>query len=76
MKKEFEMNDKKATTGGLGIGTILFLIFLTLKLAEVGPVAEWSWWWVISPLWIPFALIGVIVSIVLVIAVIAHKLKK
>jgi hypothetical protein len=76
MKKEFKMNDKKATTGGLGIGTILFLIFLTLKLAEVGPVAEWSWWWVISPLWIPFALIGVIVSIVFVIAVIAHKLKK
>jgi hypothetical protein len=76
MKKGFEMNDKKATTGGLGIGTILFLIFLTLKLAEVGPVAEWSWWWVISPLWIPFALIGVIVSIVFVIAVIAHKLKK
>jgi hypothetical protein len=66
----------KTTTGGLGIGTILFLIFLTLKLAEVGPVAEWSWWWVISPLWIPFALIGVIVSIVFVIAVIAHKLKK
>jgi hypothetical protein len=76
MKKEFEMNDKKVTTGGLGIGTILFLIFLTLKLAEVGPVAQWSWWWVTSPLWIPFALIGVIVSIVLVIAVIAHKLKK
>jgi hypothetical protein len=76
MKEGFEMNDKKATTGGLGIGTILFLIFLTLKLAEVGPVAKWSWWWVISPLWIPFALIGVIVSIVFVIAVIAHKLKK
>ena len=76
MKKEFEMNDKKATTGGLGIGTILFLIFLTLKLAEVGPVAKWSWWWVTSPLWIPFAFIGVIVAIVLVIAVIAQKLKK
>jgi ABC-type antimicrobial peptide transport system permease subunit len=76
MKKEFEMNDKKATTGGLGIGTILFLIFLTLKLAEVGPVADWSWWWVTSPLWIPLALVGVIVAIVVGIAVIAHKLKK
>jgi hypothetical protein len=28
------------------------LIFLTLKLAEVGIVATWSWWWVTSPLWI------------------------
>jgi len=76
MKKEFKMNDKKATTGGLGIGTVLFLIFLTLKLAEVGPVADWSWWWVTSPLWIPLALVGVIVAIVVGIAVIAHKLKK
>jgi len=76
MKKEFEMNDKKATTGGLGIGTILFLIFLTLKLAEVGPVADWSWWWVTSPLWIPLALVGVIVAIAVGIAVIVHKLKK
>ena len=76
MKKEFKMNDKKATTGGLGIGTILFLIFLTLKLAEVGPVAKWSWWWVTNPLWIPLALVGVIAAIVVGIGVIAYKLKK
>ncbi len=30
----------------------LFLLFLGLKLAEVGTVATWSWWWVTSPLWI------------------------
>jgi hypothetical protein len=50
---------------GLGISTILFLIFLTLKLAEVGPVAHWSWLWVLSPLWIPLVLMGAIVLIVL-----------
>ena len=70
------MSDKKATTGGLGIGTVLFLIFLTLKLAEVGPVAKWSWWWVTSPLWIPLALIGTIVAIVVGIAVITSKFSK
>lgn len=70
------MSDKKATTGGLGIGTVLFLIFLTLKLAEVGPVANWSWWWVTSPLWIPLALIGTIVAIVIGIAVITSKFSK
>ena len=48
---------------GLGISTILFLIFLTLKLAEVGPVAHWSWLWVFSPLWIPLALMGVLAII-------------
>lgn len=41
------------TGNGIGLGTILFLIFLTLKLAEVGPVQYWTWWWVTSPLWIP-----------------------
>ena len=76
MKKEFEMNDKKATTGGLGIGTILFLIFLTLKLAEVGPVAKWSWWWVTSPIWIPLALVMTIATIVGLAVIIEHKKKK
>ena len=48
---------------GLGLGTILFLIFLTLKLAGLGVVATWSWWWVFSPLWIPLGLIGVLTLI-------------
>ena len=48
---------------GLGLGTILFLIFLTLKLAGLGVVATWSWWWVFSPLWIPLSLLGVLVLI-------------
>ena len=29
---------------------VLFVVFLTLKLAGV---IDWSWWWVTSPLWIP-----------------------
>ena len=38
-------------TGGIGILGAFFLLFVTLKLTEIGPVAEWSWWWVTSPLW-------------------------
>lgn len=34
-----------------------FLVFLTLKLAEVGVVAAWSWWWVTAPLWGPWAVV-------------------
>ena len=49
----------KETNGGLGLGMILFLIFMTLKLT--GNIT-WSWWWVASPLWIPVLLVmGVIV---------------
>jgi hypothetical protein len=58
------MKSKKATSSGMGLGTVLFLIFLTLKLAEIGQVANWSWWWVTSPLWIPLLLGVAILSIV------------
>lgn len=49
---------KEVEAGGsmsFGIGTVLFLIFMILKLT--GHIT-WSWWWVTAPLWIPFALIG------------------
>jgi small Trp-rich protein len=45
------------SSSGIGIGTIVFLIFLILKLAEIGPVAKWSWWWVTSPIWIPIVIV-------------------
>jgi len=32
---------------------LVFITFLVLKLAAVSQVANWSWWWVTSPLWIP-----------------------
>jgi len=51
-------------TGGIGLGGVIFAIFLALKLAEVGAVAHWSWWWVTSPLWIPLALVVAIVAVV------------
>lgn len=39
---------------------IMFLILFTLKVAEVGAVASWSWWLVTAPLWGAFALAGAI----------------
>lgn len=49
--------DEKIKKGGLPLTSIVFLIFLILKLCNIGEVATWSWWWVTSPLWIPFAII-------------------
>lgn len=40
--------------GGLGLGGVLFVVFLVLKLTgHIG----WSWWWVTAPLWIPLGLV-------------------
>jgi hypothetical protein len=53
------------SSGGIGISTVLFLIFLVLKL--IGTI-NWSWWWVFAPLWIPFALIFGFLILTIVIA--------
>ena len=50
--------DTGNASGGLGLGTVLFLIFLVLKLCNV---IDWSWWWVTSPLWISFILYVLII---------------
>jgi hypothetical protein len=59
---------EKRDKATIGLGTLLFIIFSVLKLAEVKPVADWSWLWIFSPLWIPVALIITLVLIVIVIA--------
>lgn len=62
----------KNSTGGVGIATVLFLIFLVLKLTKV---ITWSWWWVFSPLWISFA-IALVVFILWALVLIVLKLHK
>ena len=56
-------------TASFPVLAILGLIFITLKLGEIGVVATWSWWWVLSPFWIPLAIILVIMLIAGTIAV-------
>lgn len=49
------MSDKKTYQGGTSIFTLIFIVFLFLKLAGIGVVASWSWWLVTLPLWLPLA---------------------
>lgn len=41
------------TKVGIDIWTVLFIVFLILKLCGV---ITWSWWWVTAPIWIPIGL--------------------
>jgi hypothetical protein len=66
------MSDKKHTSDGLGIGMVLFLIFMTLKLTNY---INWSWWWVTAPLWIPLAAVIAIGGIAVIVAYIMYKIK-
>ena len=46
--------------GGLGICSVLTIVFVVLKLTKV---ITWSWWWVLCPLWINLILYVVLVAI-------------
>ena len=56
---------KTVKMGGIGFCGLLTLVFIVLKLAQIGQVAAWSWWWVLSPLWIPALLVIVLLAVVL-----------
>lgn len=44
---------------GLSLGA-LGVLFVALKLLEVGAVAAWSWWLVLLPFWGPAAFFALI----------------
>lgn len=43
-----------SSSGGIGFFGLLTIVFIVLKLVKFhgNPVNSWSWWWVLSPLWI------------------------
>jgi hypothetical protein len=45
---------KDAQSYGLNFCEVLTLVFIVLKLCKV---IDWSWWWVLSPVWIPLAIV-------------------
>jgi len=60
--------ESNSKTGSWVVGAI-FIVFLFLKLAGIGMVASWSWWWVFSPIWITAAFVLLLLIIYLIIIV-------
>ena len=61
--------DNKAKQGGLGIVSVLTIIFIVLKL--LGGI-KWSWIWVLSPIWISAVIVVAVFSAILI----GGKIKK
>lgn len=56
------------TNGKSGVGLVgaVQTVFIINKLTDAGDIAGWSWWWVLSPLWISVAfalLVAIVVGI-------------
>ena len=48
------MNKKTESKSGIGFCGLLGVAFIVLKLCHV---IDWSWAWVLAPLWIPVGLL-------------------
>ena len=63
------MGNTNGTSSGIGFGGLLTIVFIVLKL--IGKI-DWSWWWVLSPIWVPFAIV-IVILVVLFVAMIIEK---
>ena len=53
------MNDKVSFESG-NIARTFLIVFIVLKLTNN---IDWSWWWVMSPLWLPIVAFMFILSV-------------
>lgn len=62
-------NSTVPQSGGIGFCGLLAIVFITLKLTNY---IDWSWWWVLAPIWIPFCIVLIIFAVVFFIAASEH----
>ena len=53
---------ERVTSSGMSLSWVLFIVFMVLKLTKL---IDWSWWWVSSPLWLPFV-VGLVLAVLFV----------
>jgi hypothetical protein len=52
------MSNNNTSSGGIGFCGLLAIAFIVLKLTKY---INWSWQWVLSPVWMPIALWAIVV---------------
>ena len=49
--------ENNQTSSGLSFTSVLFIVFLILKLTNT---IDWSWWWVTCPLWAGVGILAIV----------------
>ena len=62
------MSESSSSSGGIGFVGLLQIVFITLKLLDK---IDWSWFWVLSPLWISTSIVIIILIIILIVTVLS-----
>ncbi len=65
-------NSSSSSSSGIGFCGLLAIVFVVLKLCEV---IAWSWWWVLSPLWVPLAIVSAVLACIGLVTAAALSLK-
>ncbi len=61
------------SSNGLSFGSVLCLIFITLKLTGL---INWPWLWVLSPLWIGLLVVLLIIIISIIVFIVKETIKE
>lgn len=69
------MKDNNSNSSGATIGftSLLTLLFIGLKL---GKIINWSWWWVLSPIWISVSIAFIFMFVILLVLTIKDEMTK
>ena len=62
-------NNESSMNFSIGFTGLLAIAFIVLRLCDV---IQWSWWWVLSPLWIPVCFMLFVLFCVLIAMAIVH----
>lgn len=73
MYKEYDKKTTAAAKSGMNFCDVLLIVFIVLKLCKI---INWSWWWVLSPFWIPLGLAIIFVLILAIIKLITKYKRK
>jgi hypothetical protein len=68
------MSSNRSNSSSIGFVGLLTIVFIVLKLIKFdgNTVNNWSWWWVLSPIWIS----AVIVFFILISMIVVFLIKE
>lgn len=55
------MSSGSGGSSGIGFFGMLTVLFIGLKLTDH---IDWSWWWVLSPMWLPISIVLFIFGVI------------
>ncbi len=61
-----------SSSSGISFTGALTILFIGLKLCNV---INWSWWWVLSPIWISLLIVILIIAILAIVILIKEFIK-